>query len=98
ALDDAAVVHDDDLVAVPNRAQAVRDDQAGAAAAAEVIVDRLLGGRVERAGRLVEHEDARVADQRERDLHALPLTAAEIAAAFLDRARVPAGARGDVLV
>ena len=43
ALDDFAVLQDDDLVAVANRAQAMRDNEARAAATTQVIVDNLLG-------------------------------------------------------
>src|SRR5262252_10781421 len=46
ALDDLAVLHHDDLVGVANRAEAVRDDDAGAAAAPQAVVDVQLGGRV----------------------------------------------------
>ena len=82
ALDDPALVEDDDLVAVADGAQAVGDDQAGAAAAAEVVVDERLGHRVERAGRLVEDEQRRVADQGPGDLQPLPLTAREVPCAL----------------
>ena len=40
ALHDLAALQHDDLVAVADRAEPVRDDEAGAAAAAQVIVDR----------------------------------------------------------
>ena len=58
----------------------------------------LFGDRIERGGRLVEHEDRRIADQRARDLDALALAAAEIGAAFVDMAIVVAGPRRDVVV
>src|SRR4051794_10721825 len=50
ALDDPAPFQHDDLVAVPDRAQSVGDDDAGAAPSAEVVVDPPLGHRIERAG------------------------------------------------
>ena len=68
----------DDLVAVADGAQAVGDDQAGASPAPEVVVDDGLGLGVQRAGGLVEHQQARVADQRPGDLQALPLAAGEV--------------------
>ena len=49
-----------------------------------------LGGRIERAGRLVQHHDRRLADQGAGDLQALALAAAEVAAAFLDARLVAA--------
>ena len=65
-------------VAVADGAQAVGDDQARASPTAEVVVDDRLGLGVERAGGLVEHQQARVADQRAGDLQPLPLTAGEV--------------------
>src|SRR5690606_41006719 len=44
ALHDLAALHDDDLVAVADRRQPVGDDHAGAAAAADRVVDQHLGG------------------------------------------------------
>ena len=52
------------------------------------MVDKLLVGGVQRAGRLVENEQRRVADQRAGDLEPLPLPAAEIHAALRDRRRI----------
>ena len=48
-LDDPAAVHDDDLVGVAHRAQAMRDDDDGAALheVLEVVHDRALVLRVE---------------------------------------------------
>ena len=47
--------------------------------------DRVLAHRIEGGGRLVEHQDGRLADQRPGDLDALALAAVEVAAALLDR-------------
>ncbi len=58
ALNDPALVQDDDLVAVPDGGEAVGDDQAGAAPPAQVPVDELLGQGVEGAGGLVQDEEA----------------------------------------
>ena len=41
ALGDFSLPQHDDFVAVPNRAQTMRDDDAGAAALAQIIVDDL---------------------------------------------------------
>ena len=94
SLHDPAAVEHHDLVAVADRAQPVRDDQAGAAARAQALVDLPLDERVERAGRLVEHQQRRVAGERAGDLQPLPLTAAPVAPALLDHAVVAARARG----
>src|SRR5205814_9926241 len=98
ALHDRAALHDDDFVAVADRAGAVRDDDRGAAAAAHALVDQHLGRRVEGAGRLVHHHDGGLADQGPRDLQALALPAAEVAAAFLDARLIAPFAGGDHLV
>ena len=52
--------------------------------ALELGLDRLLGARVERGGRLVEDQDARIFQQRARDRHALLLAAGELEAALAD--------------
>ena len=51
----------------------------------EVGQQRLLGQAVERAGRLVEHQQARVADQRAGDADQLALAGGEAAAALAER-------------
>ena len=98
ALHDLAALQHDDLVAVANGAEPVGDDQAGAAAAAQVVVDRLFGRRIERAGGFVEDENRGIVDERARDLEALPLTAAEVAAALFHVPGIAARACGDVVV
>jgi hypothetical protein len=55
-LDDTASVQDDDFIAVSNRTQPVRDNQAGASAATETVVDPTLGNGVEGTGGFVEDE------------------------------------------
>src|SRR5262245_59304635 len=91
ALGDLPTVEDDDLVAVADRAQAVGDDDARAAAATDAGVDRGFGGAVERARGFVEDEDARVVDEAAGDLEPLPLTAAEIRARLGDQPVIAAG-------
>src|SRR5690606_14483973 len=98
ALHDLSALHHDDFVAVADGAQAVRDDDAGAAAPAQALVDVLLSGRVEGARGLVEDQDGRLSDERARDLEALALAAAEVAAALLHARLVPALARLDHVV
>ncbi len=78
ALDDGAVIQNDDLIAIPDRAQAVRDYQAGAAPPAQVVVNRRLGPGVQGAGRLVENQNRRGPDERSGYFQALPLAPAEI--------------------
>ena len=98
SLDDLAEVHDDDLVAVPNGRQAVGDDQAGAAASPQVIHHALLGRGVECTRGFVKHQERRVLGQRSRNFEPLPLSAAEVASALVERAVVSALPRGDVVV
>src|SRR3954466_3817898 len=46
ALHDLAAFEHNNLVAIADRAQAMRDDQAGAAAPSQLVVDQLLGERI----------------------------------------------------
>ena len=66
----------------------MRHDQAGDAAASQGVIDIFLCRGIEGAGRLVQNEDCRIAHQCAGDLQPLPLAAAEIRPAFLDRGRV----------
>ena len=78
-LDDAAVLERDDAVGLAHGRQPVRDDEDGAARrdALHVVLDDALALVVERARRLVEDQDARIADQRARDGDALALAAGQ---------------------
>src|SRR5437879_9988710 len=78
-LDDAAALHDEDRVAVPDRAEPVRNDHAGATAPADRVHHVLLDRRIERAGCLVEHEDRRRDPDRAGDRTPPPLAAPEVA-------------------
>src|SRR5690606_9888630 len=86
ALDDAALVHHEDLVGGLDGGEAVRDDEGGAPAAEvlEAVADEGLALGVEAGGGLVEDEDAGVGDDRTRDGDALPLSAGELDAALAD--------------
>src|SRR5262249_25635661 len=97
ALHDLAALHHDDLVGIADGAEPVRDHDAGAPAAPHAVVDVQLRRRIDRARRLVQHDDRRVAHQRPANLEALALAAAEVAAAFLDARLVAVLARLDDL-
>ena len=77
-----AVLHERDLVHVVEHQRAGGDDQRGAAApdVGQPRGDPRLGVGVDRAGRLHEHEDLRVDEQRPRQGDALALTAGQRAA------------------
>src|SRR5258707_145374 len=85
-LDDAAVVQHDDLIGVADGGQPVRDGDGGAAPGQGV--ERLLHGPfglgVQRAGGLVEHEHARIAQQGPGDGDALLFPAGEAVPARSD--------------
>src|SRR6186713_2703146 len=76
----------------------MRDDDAGAAGAAQIIVDRLLRDGIERGGRLVENDDRGTTDERTGDLDALTLTAAEIRPTLVDIGIVIASPDGDLVL
>ena len=80
---DALVKHDN-LVAVADRAQPVRDDQARDPPTPECVVDQLLVPGIEGAGRFVENQYCRIAGQCSGNSQPLPLPAAEIASILID--------------
>ena len=84
ALDDFAMVDHEDLVGRADRAQAVRDHEAGAAfhQPQQGLLDVLLGPGVDAAGGLVEDQDRRVGDRGPGDRQQLALPLAEVAAAL----------------
>ena len=86
-LDDAAVLHDDDLVGVFDGGEPMRDDQRRAIAHEldQRLLDAPLGFVVERRRGLVEDQDGRVLEQRARDGDALALAARQQRAAIADR-------------
>ena len=85
-FDDPAIRHADDAVAAAYSSQAVGDDDDGAALddAAHVALNDPLAVVIERRGRLVENENARIGRQRPGDGDALTLATGEIGAALLD--------------
>src|SRR5262245_19427463 len=83
-LDDAALVHDDDLVGVLDGGQAMRDHQRGAVAHEfdQRGLDAPLGFIVESRRGLVEDQDGRVLEQGARDGDALLLSARQLRTAL----------------
>ena len=83
-----------------NRRQPVGDDDDGSAAhdRAHVVLNDPLAVVVERRGRLVEDEDARIGGERAGDGDPLALAAGEVGAALLDHRVVALRKLGDELV
>ena len=101
-LDDLAVAHDDDVVGQrPHDLEVVADEEIGEVVlrlqVAQQVDDLRLHAHVERRGRLVEHDEARLQHHGAGDGDALPLAAGEfmrIAEARLrDRGRPPSAPR-----
>src|SRR5579871_1023543 len=92
-FDDPAIRHAHDPVAAAHGGEAMGDDDDGAALgdAAHVALDQPLAVVVERRGRLVEDENARIGRERPGDRDALALAAGEIGAALLDQGVIPLG-------
>src|SRR5438552_2767727 len=80
ALNDRAVPEDKNLVGVANGRKPVGDDEAGAAL--EQLFQRALNqrfsARIDRAGRLVENQDARARDHRANETYQLSFAGAEV--------------------
>src|SRR3569832_2423044 len=86
ALDDAAVVHYEYLIGIDDGGEAMGDDERGVIGRdiAKLGQYRLLRFRIQRRGRLVEDQDARIFEYHPRDRHALLLAARELEAALTD--------------
>src|SRR3569833_2725500 len=86
ALDDAAVVHYENLIGIDDGGEAMGDDERGVIGRyiAKLCQYRLLRFRIQRRGRLVEDQDARIFEFHPRDRHALLLGARELEAALTD--------------
>lgn len=83
-LGDAATVHDDDPVALPQRAEAVGDDQCGAAVHRLLHrgQDFVLGVRVDGGRGVVEQQDRRIEQHRPGNCQPLPLAAGQVQPSF----------------
>src|SRR5215472_12375827 len=89
-VDDPALFQDEDLVAIDQGRQAMRHDHHRPTArdAKQTGVQQRLTFRIQRAGRLVEDQDARIGDQRACDRKSLPLPARDVRRTFLDQGLV----------
>ena len=92
-LDDPAVVEHDDPPGLADGREAVGDDdrRAPGQQAAQAGLDAALGVQVDVRRRLVEHEDARVGDERAGEGEQLALAGRELRAALADLGRSPLG-------
>src|ERR1700687_4903189 len=72
-LDDLAAFHHHYLVAVLDRTQAVRDDDAAASTPSQALIDPDLSRGIERTGRFVEDQDAGLAHQGAGNFESLAL-------------------------
>ena len=92
-LDDVSAVEDDDLVGIANGREPVRDGdrRPTLGKALERLLDEPLGLRVEGRGRLVQHEDGRVPEDRARNRDPLLLASREAIAALADHGVVAVG-------
>ena len=99
-LDDAAASAAHDQVNIANGAQAVRNDDCGAAefGPIERPLHHPLAGVVESARRLVQQQYARIAEESARDRNALLLAAGQLHAALAHLGLVAVGEVDDELV
>ena len=97
-LADAAAFQGDHACGRRNRLGPVRDDHARQLELSNRLVDLAFALDVERARRLVEHDDLRPLVQRTREQHALLLTAGERTAERADQGVVAHRHRHDVLM
>ena len=97
AVDDPAVVEDDDQVGAADRREPVRDDERRPSREepAQAALDAPLGADVDRRGRFVEDEDPRIGEQRARERDELALAEREPEAALADLRVVPVRQLGD---
>jgi hypothetical protein len=94
-LDDAALLHHEDVVGIADRREAVRDHEAGAALAQRChrMLDEKLGAGVDRRCRLVEDQDLGIGEERPRDRHQLLLADAQVRRLVVAHRVVAAGQR-----
>src|SRR5208337_3004551 len=93
ALDDKPLLHHKNLIGAADGGEAVRDDKGGAPAhqLCKAALDHGLRLGIERAGGLVENEDARLCQESARDGQALPLAARELDATLANNGVVSLG-------
>ena len=81
-----AAAHHQDQVSPADLREAVGDDERGASPGSSVnrLLDLVLGGRVDGAGRIIQHEDARIGEEGARQCQPLALPAGKRDPAFTD--------------
>ena len=97
-LHNLSLVQHDDLVAVPDGAQPVGDNDAGNAPRVDGLDDLILGPRVQGAGGLVHDADGGVLAQGPGDLQPLPLPAAQVPSAVQQLVQEAAFPGHDVVI
>src|SRR5436305_981310 len=88
----------EDLFAVPNRAEAVGNDEAGTAASPHRVIDHQLSSGIERSGGFVQHQDPRINRKSSGDFQPLPLASAEVPSRLFNPVFVAATPRCDLVV
>ena len=99
-LRDPAVFDHEDTVGVPDGGQAVRDHEIRAALHQVVHrgLDLAFRARIDRAGRFVEDQDARVGDDRAGDRQQLLLAGGKVGATLVEHGIVAVRQRVDEVV
>ena len=92
-LGDAAVLEHDDPAGLADGGEAMGDHDRGAPGEqpAQGLLDAALGVQVDVGGGLVEHEDARVGDQRAGEGDQLALAGGQLGAALADLGVIAVG-------
>lgn len=91
--DQATVLHQENVIGAADLREAVGDQQRGAALqdAAHGALDLVFGVAVDSAGRVIQHQDARVAEKGAGDGNALALSTGEHDTPFADHGFVAFG-------
>src|SRR5262249_39125658 len=82
ALNHLSRIENDDLVAIADRAESMRNDYAGTLTSTNVTVDIALGLRIKRTRRFIENENRRITGECPRNLETLALSTAQVARIF----------------
>src|SRR6476646_9638126 len=100
ALDYSAAIHDNNQVCAQDRRQSVGNRDRGAALldTLDRCLDEPLRDGVQRRGRLVQHQDARVLEEHSGERDALLLAATQFVAALADDRVVALRQLGDALM